>query len=62
MIDLDIDLEDQELDALKATKNEHEWNELCDAIKAKRGGHYPQNWYSKVIMSGLMASLPWVKK
>lgn len=53
-------LEDKELEALAATTSEQEWNDVCDAVKANHGG-YPSDWFSKVILSGLMASLPWIK-
>lgn len=44
----------EELAALEATKNETEWNNTCDAIKAAHGG-YPADWWPKVMMSGLAA-------
>ena len=43
-----------ELDALVKTKSELEWNAVCDAVKKAHNG-YPQDWYAKVIMSGLLA-------
>lgn len=44
------------LNDLKNTKNESEWNAVCDLIKREHGG-YPADWYEKVILSGLMAQV-----
>ncbi len=46
---------ENDLNRLKATKSESEWNALCDEIKNKNGG-YPSDWFAKVVLSGLMAS------
>lgn len=54
-------LEDKELEALKATKSEQEWNDLCDAIKENHGG-YPADWFPKVLLIGLPYTLPWYGK
>ena len=48
---------EQELAGLKATKNEQEWNKVCDQIKAARNGKYPSDWYAKVMASGLAARI-----
>lgn len=40
----------QELAQLKAATSSEEWNSICD-----RGGEYPPDWYSKVILSGLIS-------
>lgn len=39
---------------LKNAKNVDEWNALCDSIKREHNG-YPQDWFSRVVQSGLMA-------
>lgn len=46
-------LTEQELTKLKATKNETEWTTICDKVKATRNGQYPQDWFVKVLASGL---------
>jgi len=43
-----------ELEKLKSTKSENEWNVCCDQIKKAHNG-YPDDWYQKVVLSGLMA-------
>lgn len=56
-----MNITEQELEKLKATKSETEWNATCDEIKRARGGEYPPDWWAKVAMSGIMsiASLAW---
>lgn len=46
-----------ELNSLKATKNEREWNAACDAIKKARNGSYPDDWWPKVKLTGLMDAI-----
>jgi hypothetical protein len=46
-----------ELNALRATKNEQDWNKACDVIKKARDGSYPPDWWAKVKLSGLMDSV-----
>ena len=45
-----------ELNTLRSSKNEDEWNAACDAIKKNHGG-YPADWWPKVKLSGLMDSV-----
>ena len=47
----------EELAALRASKNEGEWNAACDAVKKARNGNYPADWFVKVMMSGLSAEV-----
>jgi hypothetical protein len=42
-----------ELDALRSTKNESEWNNVCNGIKQARNGSYPPDWWAMVMLSGL---------
>jgi hypothetical protein len=49
------ELTQEELDTLKASKSGEEWNAICDAIKTKHGG-YPDDWFQKVIMSGVLVT------
>jgi hypothetical protein len=41
------------MNQLKNAKSEVEWNAICDGVKNSRGGKYPDDWYGKVILSGL---------
>ncbi len=43
-----------EVDALHGANSESEWNLICDLIKAVRGGDYPADWWSVVIVGGIM--------
>lgn len=47
----------EELERLRNTKNETEWNDACDAIKKARNGDYPSDWWAKVMTSGLAAGV-----
>lgn len=47
---------DKNLNDLKNSKNESEWNAVCDSIKREHGG-YPADWFPKVVLSGLMAQV-----
>jgi hypothetical protein len=50
-------LQDDELDSMKAASSEQEWNSACDAVKGRRHGEYPPDWYERVILSGLLANV-----
>lgn len=52
-----MNLTETEMESLKATKNSREWNDACDAIKRARGGEYPQDWFARVLATGLMKSI-----
>jgi len=52
-----MDLTQEEIEKLKATKSEAEWNAVCDEVKSARGGSYPGNWYATVVLSGMMADV-----
>jgi hypothetical protein len=55
------DLTDRELDSLVTARNTDEWDAVCMRVKAVRGDRYPDDWYVKVIASGLATdrSLRW---
>lgn len=44
----------EEADLLR-TKSEMDWSNVCDRIKADRGGAYPPDWFKKVLVGGIMA-------
>lgn len=46
---------EEEPAALGRCRSESERNEVCDRIKAARGGAYPIDWYDRVMRSGLCA-------
>ena len=54
-IDLNEKLTDAEIIDLGKTRNEREWGEVCDRIKAARGGNYPREWFRRIVVSGFMA-------
>ena len=58
-----MNITDEEIKALEASKNEREWNAECDKIKRARDGQYPPDWWPKVSQSGLMhrVAASWVK-
>ncbi len=45
---------DEELAMLRACQSDKDWNAACDAVKAARNGAYPEDWWARVKMSGLM--------
>jgi hypothetical protein len=46
---------DKELLLLESCKSEKDWSIAAKRIKDERGGEYPDDWWEKVKMSGLMA-------
>lgn len=46
----------EELNNLRNAKNEREWDNVCDAIKAAHNG-YPIDWWGRVMSSGLAAEV-----
>ncbi len=43
-----------EIDSLCGANSERDWNLVCDAIKAVRGGDYPNDWFTVVVVGGIM--------
>lgn len=52
-----MNLTDKEIEKLRATKSELEWDIICDEIKCLRNEDYPVDWFLRVIASGLMAKI-----
>lgn len=48
-------LSEEELNQLEAVQNRDQWKNACLSIKSNHGGKYPQDWYEKVLKSGLVA-------
>lgn len=48
-------LSDSDLQALHGARSELEWNSVCDQVKKRHRGQYPDDWYVKVVLSGLIA-------
>ncbi len=44
----------EELKSLEQAKTADEWNAICDRVKAANDGRYPDDWYTRVVMSGLL--------
>lgn len=44
-----------EIEMMRGSKTEAEWNANCNTVKTAHGG-YPADWFTKIIMSGLMAA------
>ena len=44
----------EELERLEACQTADEWADACDAVKAARDGNYPEDWWPKVKLSGMM--------
>ena len=45
---------DDELKDLEACQSADDWSAATNKIKAVRGGMYPDDWWDKVKLSGLM--------
>lgn len=50
-------LTDDEILRLKNTRNVQEWNAACSDIKKARGGEYPEDWWYKIMSSGLFTQI-----
>ena len=44
----------EELERLEACQTADEWADACDAVKDARDGNYPEDWWPKVKLSGMM--------
>ena len=45
---------DKELEMLEACQSAEDWGNACDKIKGERGQAYPDDWWDKVKLSGMM--------
>ena len=45
---------DKEIRLLEGCQSAKDWSRACDTIKSARGGEYPDDWWEKVKMSGMM--------
>ena len=52
-----MNITEKEIQSLREAATEEAWDQVCDEIKKVRGQEYPPDWYTKVIMSGLMQSV-----
>lgn len=50
-------LTDDEFRRALDTSNPLEWNDFCDEVKAARGGEYPPDWFERMLVSGVMATI-----
>lgn len=44
----------EELQMLEGCKSAKDWGQACDTIKKARDGDYPEDWWDKVKLSGMM--------
>tara|TARA_R100000655_G_scaffold22030_1_gene44834 strand:- start:856 stop:1062 length:207 start_codon:yes stop_codon:yes gene_type:complete len=47
-------LTDEELKSLEACQSGEDWSNATNKIKAARDGMYPDDWWDKVKLSGMM--------
>ncbi len=52
----DLTTPDGVSDLMRSSRNEHEWNANCDAVK-KANGDYPSFWFKTIILSGLIKEI-----
>jgi len=45
---------EEQIQQLLSTKSETEWNAVCDEIKRAHSGDYPSDWYTRVIIGGVI--------
>jgi len=45
---------EQEIETLEKAMTENDWNNACDKIKGARGGQYPEDWWQRVVLNGMM--------
>ena len=45
---------EEELARLEDCQSAQDWSDACDAVKEARDGHYPDDWWNKVKLSGMM--------
>jgi hypothetical protein len=48
-----MNLTEAEYAALESAATLADYARTCDAVKAARGGEYPDDWYTRVLASGL---------
>lgn len=49
-------LTNKEINDLRSSRTEKEWNAICAKLKAKHNGKYPSDWHEKIILSGILNS------
>ena len=47
-------LTNKEINDLRSSRTEKEWNAVCAKLKAKHNGKYPSDWHEKIILSGIL--------
>jgi len=52
-----MNLTEAEMIELNNTTNETEWNAICDNIKAARKGSYPPDWFTKILLTGVISEI-----
>ena len=49
-----MNITEEELESLDACQSAQDWREACDKIKGVRGHAYPDDWWDKVKLTGMM--------
>jgi hypothetical protein len=44
---------DSQVALMKSSNSEQEWNRNCDQIKREHGRQYPDDWYARIVLSGV---------
>jgi len=47
-------LTEEEMGMLEACQTAEDWGNACDKIKKSRGEYYPEDWWARVKMTGMM--------
>jgi len=54
---IDLMSENGVVDYMSAATSRFDWQKRCDEVLAANGDIYPEFWYSKVLMSGLLTKV-----
>lgn len=47
-------MSEKEVDLMRNSGSEQEWEKNCDIVKANHGGQYPEDWYARIVLSRAM--------
>lgn len=45
---------EQVVELMLSSKSENQWSDNCDKVKAEFGGNYPDFWFVKIIIGGIL--------
>ena len=55
--DFDLTTANDVVELMKASASETEWNKNCDKVKAANNNNYPEFWFEKIIMTGVISEV-----